>query len=313
MTNQTFPTNGVIYCATGKKKFLDEAIISVRSLRKYNKDIKVSIFVDQINNFKNSKNLFDSIQIIEKPEHNFADKIFAIRNSPYIKSIYIDCDTVITDDISELFDILADYDIAVTNTPFKNLNYNPKYYNAGFIVFNKNERTNQLFNFWNEQFHMKPFYSDQPTFREVVNKSSIPLLVLPSEYNFRLPFVSYAQNKVKILHGHEIMLMDANRRNKIIEMINETYEERIWFPRKGIIKIKNQQTLISKILLFAEGYFFSMLKKINPTYCSKLNMKKKKLIQYNLPLLINWAIPKEYRERQTLLNQRIKRYLRDHS
>lgn len=36
MIDQSVHTNGVIYCATGKEKFLSEAIISVTSLHKYN-------------------------------------------------------------------------------------------------------------------------------------------------------------------------------------------------------------------------------------------------------------------------------------
>ena len=99
----TISENGVIYCATGSEHFLKEVYLSVESLKRLGTDIKVSIFVDKGNLERVKKDLFDSIHLIENPEFGFGDKIYSMINSPYLKTLYLDCDTFIADQFNEIF------------------------------------------------------------------------------------------------------------------------------------------------------------------------------------------------------------------
>ena len=38
--------NGIIYCATGNEFFIEELKVSIKSLRKFNKNINVSLFIE---------------------------------------------------------------------------------------------------------------------------------------------------------------------------------------------------------------------------------------------------------------------------
>lgn len=291
---------GFIYCTTGKERFFNEVKTSVKTLRKFNKGVKISLFTDNQKLLKEEINLFDSIHEIKNPQYSvklFADKIFAIKNSPYQKSVYLDSDTIITDNLSELFLILDEYDIAAVNTPFKNRNYHPLFFNAGMLVFNLNNKTKSFFELWEQNYLKSTHYSDQPAFRNVLQKSHISIFTLPSEYNFRIPFPSYAQKKIKIFHGHNITEINELKRKVIINMLNKHHEERVWFPNKGIIRMKEYKNFITKFLLYLEQL-------INLKVISESNIKKK-LIQYRFPWLINWAMPLEYRERMTMANKKI--------
>lgn len=303
MDETRYPQNGIVYCATGKR-FVNEVINSAKSLHKFNKEPKITIFTDKDNVLKNEMDLFDSIIIIDHPEFSFGDKVFAIKNTPYKKTIFLDTDTIITDDISELFRILEKFDIALVNVPYKNRKY--PFYNTGVIAFNKNQRIMDLFKLW-EQKYDKRIGNDQPPFQEALLQSSISVFTLPPEYNFRVLFTSYAQKRIKILHGHNIVSMNYLKRDYLINLLNEHLAERFWFPGKGILKLKYKSKFYVKFLYFIEEKFFMKLNRIWKHF------PRKKFINYSIlyyfPGFSNWGIPKQYRERILRLNKRIIKFL----
>ncbi len=314
MTGEELPKNGVIYCATGKKLFLDEAIISVKSLRQYNKNISVSLFIDEKNYSKIELDLFNSVHIIKKPKYSFADKNYSMRNSPYQKTIYLDCDTIINGEISEIFLILKKFDLAAANVPFKNHNYKPTYYQAGVVAFKKNRKMEKFFNMWDKKFELSILYSDQPSFRNVITSSSISIFTLPPEYNFRISNASYIKNKIKIIHSHEIMFMDSLKRKALIGFLNKSSKERVWFPGRGFRMLKEEFNLqINFLLLFKEILFHKISKLLWNKFLNK-NLKKKlriKLTQFYLPWLINLVIPKEYKERLSFSYEMIRTFQKE--
>ena len=247
MTTKKLPENGVIYIATGKELFLKEAKISAKSVRKYNKNIGISIFVDEKNQFEDNENLFDSIHFVEKPEHGFGDKIYAMKNTPYQKTIYLDCDTVVVDDISEIYNMLEKYDIAASNPPFKNKYYSPNHYQAGIIFYKMNNKVSKFFDLWDENYDRKNHGNDQPSFRETLSQLPISVFIFPPNFNFRSPFASYIQGKIKILHDHNLSRASDKVRQSFINYLNANTEERYWFPKKGVLKFPKKSNIFNKV------------------------------------------------------------------
>lgn len=306
MTTKKLPENGVIYIATGKELFLKEAKISAKSVRKYNKNVGISIFVDEKNQFEDNENLFDLIQFVEKPEHGFGDKIYAMKNTPYQKTIYLDCDTVVADDISEIYNMLEKYDIAASNPPFKNKYYSPNHYQAGIIFYKMNNKVSKFFDLWDENYDRKNHGNDQPSFRETLSKLPISVFIFPPNYNFRSPFASYIQGKIKILHDHNLSRASDKVRQSFINYLNENTEERYWFPKKGVLKFPKKSNIFNKILSILEDKIFKKIINFWNYF------PKKKLINYYVikafPWFINWIIPKQYRKRMKIIYKKIENF-----
>jgi len=303
MSNKNLQDKGIIYCATGKELFLNEAYTSISSIKKYHPHLKISIFIDEKNLKKVNKDYFDSIFLIKSPEYGFGDKIYAMKNTPYERTIYLDCDTIITDDISEIFEMLKKYDIAASNPPFKNKNYKQTSYQAGIIFYRLNEITSKFLDLWDQSYDRINHGNDQPSFRRSLSKLPISLFVFPPNYNFRLPFASYIHGKIKIIHDHDLSRVKDKIRQTFIYYLNESHEERYWFPKKGMLEFPKRNNVFIEI--------FSILKdKTNKRNYHLLSyFPKKKLINYYLiksfPWLINCIIPKQYRERMKMLEKEI--------
>lgn len=290
--NKKVLENGVIYIATGKELFLKEAMISAKSVRKYNNGIGISIFVDEKNKFEDIENLFDSIHFVQNPEFGFGDKIYAMINTPYKKTIYLDCDTIVAGNISEIFSMLEEYDLATSNPPFKNKNYKPDSFQAGIVFYRMNEVVKKFLKLWNENYDRINDGNDQPSFRRMLLQLPISLFIFPPNYNFRSPFASYVNGKIKIFHDHNLSRVSERIREVFVNYLNGDSKERYWFPRKGVLEFPRKIGVINKKLSFLDRLI--VRRKFSPI---------KKLINYyilkSFPWLINWIIPKQYRKRMT--------------
>ena len=306
MSKPKLQEEGIVYCATGKELFLREAYISINSIKKYNTNIQISIFVDEENFKRINKDLFDSIFLIKNPEFGFGDKIYAMKNTPYQKTIYLDCDTVVADDISEIYNMLEKYEIAASNPPFKNKYYRPNHYQAGIIFYKMNSKVSKFFNLWDENYDRINHGNDQPSFRETLSKLPISLFIFPPNYNFRSPFASYIQGKIKILHDHNLSRANDKVRRSFINYLNESTEERYWFPKKGVLKFPEKFNIFNKILSLLEDKIFKKIINFWNYF------PKKKLINYYLiksfPWFINWIIPKQYRKRMKIMHKKMENF-----
>lgn len=238
---------GVIYIATGAK-YIQEACVSATSLKANSPQLSVTIFADtyvQCPNFTNRV-------FLDKPSFSFLDKVKNIYYSPYKYTLYLDSDTYICSDISELFMLLDKFDIAVAHAPGRiasGSNYNIKgipdsfpEMNAGVILFKKSNKLKKFFNIWlnlyledirlhKEVGDTRHNVHDQPSFRCALYNSSLRIATLPPEYNCRFVFPCYVCRNVKILHGRHPNLLS------IAEQINSTVKKRVFIPGSGIITI----------------------------------------------------------------------------
>lgn len=178
---------GVFYIAHGRKA-LGEALISLNSLRESNPDIGATVCTDLVD----EAGQFDGIQAYTPAELWEIDYHFVTANrhgsikgrfigaSPYLETLYLDCDTFIRGDLSPLFSMLADVDLVLTNgavwewgTGDVKLRTtaltDPTYFNSGVFAFRNVPAIQTLFaNWWQAwvdrtagESRFKPSNSDQ--------------------------------------------------------------------------------------------------------------------------------------------------------
>jgi hypothetical protein len=184
--------NGVLHIAFGRK-FIDQASFSAQSL-KLRTDIDVTIFCDE----PPEHPVFDNHRII-KPTHKRC-KVDYIYQSPYERTLYLDSDTKVVFDISDLFDLFARFDVCGAQDyarkssrwfsigEYKDIPYAFPEYNGGVMGFRKSDRSKEFFALWKSKFHQ--YYAetngqDQASLRIALWNSDIALGTLPPEYNVR--------------------------------------------------------------------------------------------------------------------------------
>ena len=131
--------NGVIYIATGDR-YIDEAIVSAKSLKHNSPGIPVTILTSKLIDCS----CFDREILIESPAYNWQDKISQMYASPYKKTLFIDTDTFICADISHTFSLLDKFDLAAVHATFRENIYQVKgvpesfpEMNTGVILYKK--------------------------------------------------------------------------------------------------------------------------------------------------------------------------------
>src|SRR5688500_10192769 len=100
--------SGIIYVATGDR-YRDEAVGACTSLKQCMPHVPVALFTD----IPEVASLFDHVIVLDNPTCDFGDKIRGIQCSPFVRTIFLDTDTCVCDDISDLFDLLDHFDLAV--------------------------------------------------------------------------------------------------------------------------------------------------------------------------------------------------------
>lgn len=237
---------GVVYVATGEK-CLNEARASAWSLRENSPGIHVTLFTDA----DIQADCFDAVRIMDKVESGPLNKIRYIANSPYRKSLYLDSDTYICQDISDLFLILDRFDLAAAHAPIrKTLNIAeipaafPEF-NAGVILYRMSEPVIWFLDDWMKTYHymnttmpelntyyIKEDVPDQPSFRICIYKSGLRIATLSPEYNCRyLPV--YLNETVKIIHGRYQQMA------KVAKLINMSELSRCFLGTRVILHKDN--------------------------------------------------------------------------
>ena len=199
---------GVLYIATGKN-YLEACKNSASSIKRYCNGLPVHIFTDQP---VTDHACFDTVGVITAlcGQH----KVDYIGRSPFQKTLYLDADTRVCTDITELFELLDRFDMAfaqahqrvATNRQFwrRQIPYSFPQLNCGVILFKKSEAVDQLLRNWKEAYHDAGFSKDQVTLRELIWMSNLRVAILPPEYNIRyrryLRFWSPGEAVAKILH-----------------------------------------------------------------------------------------------------------------
>jgi hypothetical protein len=220
---------GILYSCSGEA-YIEEALRSARSSIAHNALPHV-LFV--------SADVADEpgLQTVRfEPSANaYADKVANMRRSPFERTIYLDTDTFVVDEIVHLFDVLDHFELAVAHDPSRRRSSDPLVpaafceFNTGVIAWRAGERVNEFMRGWQETYvrwlEDEPFAgaarasakrrarlepgsspgwggaADQPAFRRCAWEQELRLLVLPPEYNLRLGEPSTIVDRVRVIHG----------------------------------------------------------------------------------------------------------------
>ncbi|WP_339136386.1 MAG: hypothetical protein WGN25_00665 [Candidatus Electrothrix sp. GW3-4] len=206
-------SRGVVYVATGEK-FVTEALISVRSVKRQMPELPVTLFTDLQELVASPPEGVDVVFHLTQVTNSCLDKMYPLAESPYERTLFLDTDTYLCDRIDELFDVLDNYDIAAAHPPYR-VQYHlpdiPECFpepNTGVIAFKRTSGALEVLSNWSKEYKKqlaspnKPHH-DQHSFRAALYHSTARFLVLPQEYNFRNIGPNFAGkgSKIKIIHG----------------------------------------------------------------------------------------------------------------
>ena len=157
--------NGVLYIAFGVA-YLAMTLVSFASLRKTNSSVNVHVVTNiafdftTVDGWDSNR---DSFIFLDMPtEDNRKVKCALDQHTPFQRTIFLDCDTVVLKDLSMAWDLLDEFDIAIKQ------NANPQrdprkadpvifrgyragalpHWNSGVVLFRKNDKTRKFFERW---------------------------------------------------------------------------------------------------------------------------------------------------------------------
>ena len=206
-------SKGIVYVATGMR-FVEEALLSIRSVKRHMPDVPVTLFTDRSKLQDSPPQGVDTVILIHDVVNSCRDKIKPLVQTPYEKTLFLDTDTYLCAPVYDIFDMLDRFDIALAQAPDRcqyDLPQLPDCFtelNSGVIAYRKSEQVNELLRQWEETFNQMlhdnaDSYRDQHSLRYALFHSSVHFFVLPPEYNFRTICPNFAGKhcSVKILHG----------------------------------------------------------------------------------------------------------------
>jgi len=208
-------TQGILYIATGEK-YIRAAIHSAKTVRIYCPELPIHLYSDWQNfsfNFEISTSPFSSIEKILDPHRR--SKVDYLSKTPFDQTLYLDTDTVLNSDISDMFRTLERFDIAIAHAHRRNdatrlgtwridLPQAFPQYNSGVFLYCKTPAVLRFLEEWSSSFKEAGFRQDQMTLRELLWLSDLRMATLPPEYNVRYMKYHYLWSKpeatTKIFH-----------------------------------------------------------------------------------------------------------------
>ena len=217
MDKSTQEKNGVIWVAFGDL-YLSMAILSMKSLKNHNSlpctvvtnklvDINQIDFWDPIN---------DKLIYLDIASSENRDVKTAIYNyASYERTLYLDCDTIIREDITMIFKYLDYFDFCIRPYIRKRTGYlgnldilnqgakvkDYPHFNGGVFAFRRNQANKNFFEKWGSVYNFKNIPPDQFSLVEALFESDVRILPLGIEYNYHpgIRFM-FKPEDVKIVH-----------------------------------------------------------------------------------------------------------------
>jgi hypothetical protein len=256
---------GVLYVAIGASH-LEEARASAASVKRQMPDLSTTVFTD----LDRPAEEFDIIELIRPERFTYGVRIDCLRRTPYQRTLHIDTDTRLCADVSELFEVLEDFDVGGIAAPRKPQWGDEKVpecfsqINGGVILYRSTDGVFAWLDDWLRLYEedlgmgekrlttrlMKRIPSDQPSLRITLYKSGLRLIFLPTEYNCRFRMPGYLTDRVKIVHG------DVRELDRAAVLLNESTAPRIHYRGRGgrlVVKPGKWELLLARILSRRKG------------------------------------------------------------
>lgn len=204
---------GIVYAVSGSSRNALECIFSAHSMKKFHPDIGITVFSDEESKkLLEKEECIDESQLVQNP--NRRNKLDAILNSPYDRTLYIDNDTELKKPIlKEAFRLLDSFDVALSHAPLMRVatqiesipNAFPEF-NGGVIFFKNSVCVRKVMKRWHDDYHAKNIntkygHRDQPYLRRALWESNLRIATLLPEYNSRS---RKAHLKTCIRHKHNL-------------------------------------------------------------------------------------------------------------
>jgi len=245
-------TNGIIYIAEGDR-FLKQAVVSAKSVKQHMPGMPITLFCSAASS--DFPDCFDSIEQAapaDEGQYMASQKIHALLHSPYEQTLYLDTDTYVCTDISDLFEWLEHFDVAAAlRSSFPRLYKEgiprsfPEY-NGGVILYRNSKLARALLEDWYKRFWEDDHTYDQPALRAAIYFSDARVGTLPEEYNCRATqFGGHIRDSVKIIHGHHDDLP------RLAQEINADKFRRLFIydgKRNGIRLISSKQKSVPQMI-----------------------------------------------------------------
>src|SRR5690349_19629775 len=103
---------GVVYVAVGEE-FIAEACQSAESLKRHDPALPVTPF----SSAPVASPHFERVVVPEPPYHPKVARITSLAKSPYERTLSIDTDAYICGPVSDIFDVMGAYDLAIMPAP----------------------------------------------------------------------------------------------------------------------------------------------------------------------------------------------------
>lgn len=201
-------SQGIVYVASGQS-YINKAINSAESIRQYHSQIPITLLTDESCN----PDIFTNTIKINYNINEKGDSILDKNHILYDKTLFLDADTRVCGDISDIFDMLDRFHIVAAQNEARSWYHSSIYeendidipepfpeYNTGVVGYRNSEQVRSLFESWSNYYTALDYDRNQPAFRLALYESEIPIGTLPPEYNFMTHTVGFASGKVRILH-----------------------------------------------------------------------------------------------------------------
>lgn len=244
---------GIVYSCTGDS-YVAEAIRSARSSLTHNRLphlLFASADADRaLADIDPAEGL--SVARFEPSANPYADKIANMRRSPFARTLYLDSDTYVVEEIAHVLELLDHYDMAAAYAPaYRGLTdpeLPPAFYelNTGVVAWRASEHVTAFMRDWEETYLAwlngeEPFpgavkasrggRADQPAFRHCAWLHGVRLFVLAPEYNFRVGYQTTVVERVRVIHGR------CDDYRALAAQVNDRQRLRTW-PRPLPLRAK---------------------------------------------------------------------------
>ncbi len=180
-------SHGFVFAATGPD-YTALARQAAASLRPHCPDIPIDLFTDQ----PVDDPVFARVHSLNKSTHR--PRMESLLRSRFDHTICLDSDVLVLADISDMFEVLGRFDIALAhdqdrNGPLATTLYRrtlpaafPQF-NGGVMGVARNHKTDAFLNDWQAVLDQTGAPRDQPSLRELLFDSDLRICTLPPEYN----------------------------------------------------------------------------------------------------------------------------------
>jgi hypothetical protein len=239
---------GIMYSCFGER-YIAEAARAARSSLRHN-DVPHLIFAaGEVRDPPPGVTVVGFEPISSAP---FVDRIANMRRSPFERTLCLDTDTFVVDEMVGVFELLDHYDLALAQAPaYRGLD-DPEVpaafpeFNCGVVAWRSSESVAAFLRSWEETYRAwlvedvlpgldggahptRTEIGDQPAFRRCAWQHGMRVATLPPEYNLRLGMQTTVVDRVRLLHGH------TGRYEKLAKQYNSKIVPRT-YPQERLIR-----------------------------------------------------------------------------